>query len=495
MFNGDPTTPGYPSKHGVPRHMAEGIKPSVPAIPISYRDALPLLKALNGHGPNASSFNEAWHNGGLKYRGVEYNVGPSPETSLINLMVKNNNTFTPIWNAIGIINGTLNDEVVIIGNHHDSWTVGGAVDPVSGMAGLDELVRIFGRAVQKGWKPLRTIVFASWDMEEYALVGSTEWVEEYLPWLSDAAVAYLNTDVAVQGKNISFSSSAILETLLTETTKLIPAPGDNGVGKTVYDTWDQMRYTPGSGSDFAPFQYIAGIPIVNTIYAGEDIGMYNYHSNYDTILWFETVVDPDYEYTLSVTKIMSLLAVKMIESPLIPFSASDYTSKMANYLDNINDFVTDPTRSGRLALSSIPDQYIKALQPLKNAVKDLRRAAKELDFKAHLAASVIPHLPTSQKQKAFDEIRKINTLYKHLDRQFLYDKGLDGRQLFKHVVYAPDILSGYVGVAWPGIVEGIRADNLTTVETWVQICKEKVEKATEFLSDRPTTPSLMINTK
>ena len=45
--------------------------------------------------------------------------------------------------------------------------------------------------MKQGWKPLRTIVFASWDGEEYGLIGSTEWVEEYLPWLSKANVAYL----------------------------------------------------------------------------------------------------------------------------------------------------------------------------------------------------------------------------------------------------------------------------------------------------------------
>jgi N-acetylated-alpha-linked acidic dipeptidase len=56
---------------------------------------------------------------------------------------------------------------------------------------LNEVVRSFGEAARLGWKPLRTIVFASWDGEEYGLVGSTEWVEEYLPWLDDANVAYI----------------------------------------------------------------------------------------------------------------------------------------------------------------------------------------------------------------------------------------------------------------------------------------------------------------
>lgn len=45
---GDPTTPGYASKPGVPRVDPNNTIPSIPSLPISYTDALPILKALNG---------------------------------------------------------------------------------------------------------------------------------------------------------------------------------------------------------------------------------------------------------------------------------------------------------------------------------------------------------------------------------------------------------------------------------------------------------------
>jgi N-acetylated-alpha-linked acidic dipeptidase len=127
---GDPTTTGYPSHPGAPRQSTEGKIPDIPSLPISYKEALPLLKALNGHGPNVSSFNEWWqkHNG-LRYKGVDYNIGPSPESLQIHLMNKQEYTITPIWNAIGVINGTVSDEVVVIGNHRDAWIAGGAGDP------------------------------------------------------------------------------------------------------------------------------------------------------------------------------------------------------------------------------------------------------------------------------------------------------------------------------------------------------------------------------
>jgi N-acetylated-alpha-linked acidic dipeptidase len=82
-------------------------------------------------------------------------------------------------------------ECSVVGNHRDAWVAGGAADPNSGSAVLNEAIRSFGEALRQGWKPLRTIVFASWDGEEYGLIGSTEWVEEYLPWLDNANVAYI----------------------------------------------------------------------------------------------------------------------------------------------------------------------------------------------------------------------------------------------------------------------------------------------------------------
>ena len=87
--------------------------PSIPSIPISYKDALPILKALNGHGPKADDFNQYWtRNTGLGYKGVHYNIGPTPDDVVVNLYNKQDYVTTPLWNVIGVINGTIPDEVI-----------------------------------------------------------------------------------------------------------------------------------------------------------------------------------------------------------------------------------------------------------------------------------------------------------------------------------------------------------------------------------------------
>ena len=57
-----------------------------------------------------------------------------------------------------------------------------------------EMVEAFGELRRSGWRPRRTILFASWDAEEFSLISSTEWGEEHEAMLQAQAVALLNVD-------------------------------------------------------------------------------------------------------------------------------------------------------------------------------------------------------------------------------------------------------------------------------------------------------------
>lgn len=96
----------------------------------------------------------------------------------------------------------------MIGNHRDAWVLGGA-DPSSGTATVNELMRGFSALKEEGWKPLRTIMIASWDAEEYGLISSTEFVEDFGDWVSGNVVGYLNLDVSVAGGNFHGSGSPV----------------------------------------------------------------------------------------------------------------------------------------------------------------------------------------------------------------------------------------------------------------------------------------------
>ena len=430
-------------------------------MPISYKDALPILRALNGHGPKAEDFNRYWQGGGLGYKGVAYNIGPSPSNLVLNLVNEQEYVTTPLWNVIGIINGTLQDEVIVLGNHRDAWIAGGAGDPNSGSAAMNEVVRSFGMALSEGWKPLRTIVFASWDGEEYGLIGSTEWVEEYIPWLSKAAIAYLNVDVAVRGTKFNAAAAPLLNKALYEATSQVQSPNQTIPGQTIRDLWDGTISTMGSGSDFTAFQDFAGIPSVDLGFGGgPGDPVYHYHSNYDSFAWMDKFADPDWTYHVAMTKVWALYAAALVETPVIAFNATDYAVGLDTYLHSVKN----------LSISS-PHESIRSLPLftlLENAIFRLHNVSTVFDARAAALASKIsegvPWWRWWRKAQLYAEVKRVNEGYKYLERKFLYKEGLDSRPWFKHVVFAPGLWTGYAGATFPGLVESVDRGDAEGVE-------------------------------
>jgi N-acetylated-alpha-linked acidic dipeptidase len=477
VLPGDPTTPGIPSKPGAPRVDPYKSIPSIPSLPISYRDALPLLKSLNGHGPNASTFNKYWQGGGLTNEGVSYNIGPSPDSLVLNLMNDQEYVTTPIWNVIGTINGSIPDEAIILGNHRDAWIAGGAGDPNSGSAAFNEVIRSFGLAMKAGWKPLRTLVFASWDGEEYGLLGSTEWVEEYLPWLSASSVAYLNVDIGAVGPQFDVSASPLLKKAIFDAIGMVPSPNQTAKGQTVLDTWDKNVHTMGSGSDFTAFQDFAGIPSLDFGFKpGSNTPVYHYHSNYDSFHWMDAFGDPGWHYHVTTARIWALIAASLCESPVLRLNATDYAAGLRTYLESVKE---------KERQSRIHEEKKFSFRPLDHATTKLAHAAVRLDsYTADLIVRLSEDVPWWQwwkKVKLFYEVRNANSKYKMLERQFLYPGGLDDRPWFKHVVFAPGRWTGYAGATYPGLVESFEDGNVTNAEKWSEIIIERLHAATRLL--------------
>ena len=228
--NGDPSTPGYPSTEKAPRLTeAQMDIPHIPVVPISYGNARQLLNPVRGAGVP-----QAWQ-GGLSFR---YHAGPGPVRARVRVTDDRSaqggtGAYKTIWDTFGVVRGTdLADELVLIGGHRDGWGPG-AADNVSGTVSVLEAARAVAEELRAGRRPRRTIVFATWDAEEWGLVGSTEFVEEDTLRLARHAVAYLNQDVAAQGVVFGGGGSPSLRAVLRSVAASVPDP----TGGTVYDAW------------------------------------------------------------------------------------------------------------------------------------------------------------------------------------------------------------------------------------------------------------------
>lgn len=367
---GDVLTPGWASVEGAER-LSHDNNPglvNIPSIPLSWGDARHLLEAIQGVGQE----NADWA-GGIP--DMEWWTGnlSSPKVRLVN--DQDEVEQQPIWNVMGKIKGVEQKEKsLIVGNHRDAW-VYGATDPGSGTAVMLEVMRIFGDLVERGWKPLRTIEFASWDGEEYNLIGSTEFVENNMDRLRKDAYAYINVDVAVGGSDFRAAGSPVFRKSLLRVLDRVTDLGKNATLRALWDEREAQLEGLGAGSDYVAFQNMAG---TSSLDIGFDGAPFPSHSAYDTFEWMDTVGDPGFQHHKMLAQVWALLILEISDRLVLPFDISAYSSALTMWVIDLDNWVND--QRSRLA-GDTP----WSIEPLRDAVlqfaKDARRFEKwEMDW-------------------------------------------------------------------------------------------------------------------
>uniref|UniRef100_A0A8C0IAN0 Transferrin receptor protein 1 n=1 Tax=Bubo bubo TaxID=30461 RepID=A0A8C0IAN0_BUBBB len=190
LGTGDPFTPGFPSFNHTqfPPVESSGL-PRIAVQTISSQALVKLFSKMDGERCPLD-----WKSGILGCK-----VMPSSTSNFtVKLSVNNVMVDRKILNIFGAIKGFEEpDRYVVIGAQRDSWGPGAAKAGV-GTAILLELARVISDMVKKdGYKPRRSIIFASWSAGEYGAVGATEWLEGYSATLHARAFTYINLDAAV----------------------------------------------------------------------------------------------------------------------------------------------------------------------------------------------------------------------------------------------------------------------------------------------------------
>ncbi|XP_072317937.1 N-acetylated-alpha-linked acidic dipeptidase 2 [Eucyclogobius newberryi] len=447
---GDPLTPGYPAKEYTYRYkLEEGVGlPKIPVHPIGYHDAIYLLKNMGGQIPPNN-----WK-GALN---VSYRIGPGFINDYSNFTVRlnihTNNKVTRIYNVIGKIRGALEpDRYVILGGHRDAWVFGG-IDPMSGAAVVHETVRSAGRLLNNGWRPRRTLIFASWDAEEFGLQGSTEWAEDNAKLLQERAVAYINADSAIEGMyTLRVDCSPSLHTLVYDITKQIGSPEGGEEGMSLYeswhkrDNWTNNRDAPrisklGSGSDFEAYFIRLGITAGRARYTKnkktERYSSYPvYHSVYETFEIVEKFYDPSFRRLEAVARVRGGLIFSIADSPVLPFNASEYGHSLSTYAMSISQIAARHPEAMQ--------KYEVSFDSLFSAVGNFTEAAADFHERLHSLDKADPL-----------QVRIVNDQLMYLERAFIDPLGLPGRPFYRHVIFAPSSHNKYAGESFPGIYDAL----------------------------------------
>ncbi|XP_074129618.1 aminopeptidase NAALADL1 [Sminthopsis crassicaudata] len=432
---GDPSTPYFPSTPFAFRLENADIQgfPPIPTQPIGFEDAQQLLCNLGGSPAPA-----AWQ-GAL---GCQYRLGPGfldngqfPRDSQVNVTVHNRVELRNSSNVLGVIRGAVEpDRYVLYGNHRDSW-VHGAVDPSSGTAVLLEISRVLGTLVKKGtWRPRRSVVFASWGAEEFGLIGSTEFTEEFFTKLQEWAVAYINVDIAVfANATLRAQGTPPAQSVIFSAAKQVPAPGKSTL--TVYDSWLQHsnRSSPthgvipslgslGAGSDYAAFVHFLGITSMDIAYTYDrsktSARIYpTYHTAFDTFQYVESFLDPGFISHQAVARTAANTLLRLSDSLLLPFKTSDYSETLRGFL-----------QAAQEALGPVLTPRGISLEPLAAAVGRFEQAAAKLD----------QHIETLKNNPSDPlKVRMVNDQLMLLERAFLNPRAFPEKYYYSHVLWAP----------------------------------------------------------
>ncbi|KAK5106470.1 hypothetical protein LTS08_000589 [Lithohypha guttulata] len=454
---GDVLSPGWASTSGEPKRLdpaeSEGLN-KIPSIPLSWRDAQHLLSNLKGHGQKLDG---EW----VGDSSVEYWTGDatSPKVNLKNLLEEERRQ--PIYNILGRIEGLeQHTKKIIVGNHRDAWCTG-AADPGSGTAVMLEVIRQFGELQKQGWAPLRTIEFASWDGEEYNLIGSTEHVENRLEDLKRDGVAYINLDTAVSGIDFHASGSPMLEKALKNVLARVADPGTN---KSLHEIWDHEGRSLeglGAGSDYVAFQDIAGVPSLDLEFRGQE---FPYHSCYDNYEWMIKFGDPNWYYHKTMAQVLALVILELSDHALIPLDLQAYSNALGGYIDKLEKDVNgDSTTSHKLDV-----------QPLRSAADILEQeTARYMDFDNEWHSQIFA---TGGFETSFLGLKRMerNAKLEHFEKTLLDDVGLVNRTQFKHVIFGPQKWSGYDEAFFPGVRDWAEVGDM-------QKAQEEVQKVADII--------------
>ncbi len=498
LLAGDPLTPDVgatPEARRLPLAQAKGLS-KIPVMPISYADAQPLLAAIAG--PLAPA---AWR-GGLP---LTYHVGPGP--AAVHMVIESDWSLKTIYDVIAKVAGAVSpDEWVVRANHRDAWAYG-AWDPLSGHVIMLAEAKAIGELLRTGWRPKRTLVYASWDGEEANLLGSTEWAETHADELQRKAVVYINTDDTGRGF-LRAGGSHSLQHLVSEVAGAVPDPETGvsveareraslkvaGYGRGASERQrrdarmamsgaDLPLGALGSGSDYTPFLQHLGVAALNLQFTGEDEQGGVYHSAYDTFEHYSRFGDPGERYGVAGAQLVGRLVLRMADAEVLPLQFTDFAGAITDYVAELHRLADDKRRDAEdltrllqenaFSLASDPTHSLAPparapevpyfdFTPLDDVAMRLSRSARAYDdVYARVAAGTV-RLSAAQ-------MSELNDLLRAMEQTLTDARGLPGREWYKHLVYAPGSLTGYGAKTLPAVREGIEQERFEEATRYIPI--------------------------
>ncbi|XP_072297218.1 transferrin receptor protein 1-like [Eucyclogobius newberryi] len=335
LGSGDPYTPGFPSFNHTqfPPIESSGL-PKIVAQTITSELATTILRELGG-----PVMPRQW--GSIAKLGGE--------TDVITVEVNNVLTEKKITNVFGVIKGFVDaDRYVVIGAQRDAWGPGFAKATV-GTSVLLEMARSISEMKNGGFKPRRSIVFASWTAGEYGSVGATEWLEGYLSSLNMKAFSYVDLSGVVTGQNgLKISASPLLHTLILNALKEVNAPVREGTSLFAQygrNNFDSLLEPMKMESAAYPFLAFSGIPALSFRFTSEHLSYPYFDTKLDTQEKLRsTTANQITLFAETAARFAGHITLRLVHDHLLQLDLQKYTRIIRSNVFKINGKVAEVQR-------------------------------------------------------------------------------------------------------------------------------------------------------
>uniref|UniRef100_A0A8C1KCW5 Transferrin receptor 1b n=1 Tax=Cyprinus carpio TaxID=7962 RepID=A0A8C1KCW5_CYPCA len=350
LGSGDPYTPGFPSFNHTqfPPAKSSGL-PGILAQTITANMAQAIFEKMGGDdAPD-------------RFKGdfPSYKLGREGDN--VTVVVNNNLVDTKIHNVFGVIKGYVDpDRYVVIGAQRDSLSLGYAKSTV-GTTLLLELARVFTELKKSGFRPKRSIVFASWTAGDFGNVGVTEWLEGYWASLDRKAFTYISLDGVVTGAgSFRASASPLLHTLLQKTLGKVKSPGSKlsllqSYGGVLPPLLKTMQMDDGA----YPFLAMSGIPSVSFSFVSPPVKYFgpilDDKAHLDSLTNKKVV-----ELSVLAAQVAGQMALRLVHDHILRLDVTKYSDVITNHVNAIIQHVDALKNNNVIKTESLSTKWLNA---------------------------------------------------------------------------------------------------------------------------------------
>lgn len=195
----------------------------------------------------------------------------------------------------------------------------------------------------------------------------------------------------------------------------------------------------GSGSDFTPFLQHLVIASLNVSYGGDSHdGIY--HSIHDTYDFYTRFLDTSFVYGVAESQTIGTTLLRLADAVVLPFEFAGVVRTYRRYADEIDKAAKKNDTTKALDLSNVRG----AIDRLSASSDRYEAALRKLDG-----------MPASSLRARQARLTTVNQILYRAERALGDASGLEGRDWYHHMIYAPGFYTGYGVKTMPGIREAV----------------------------------------